>query len=98
MYGMEGGQWSTIIIMMEAAISDKWVPVKLAEHVVTKEKVAVKIINKQKMHQMNMHGKLSREINIMQLMAHPHVIRMYDLIDTPSEIFMIMEYVSGRQR
>ena len=69
--------------------------VKLAEHVVTGQKVAVKIINKQKMHQMNMHEKLSREINILKVMAHPHVIRMYELIDSPTELFMIMEYVSG---
>lgn len=69
--------------------------VKLAEHVLTGQKVAVKIINKQKMHQMNMHEKLSREINILKVMAHPHVIRMYELIDSPTELFMIMEYVSG---
>lgn len=69
--------------------------VKLAEHVITGQKVAVKIINKQKMHQMNMHEKLSREINILKVMAHPHVIRLYELIDSPTELFMIMEYVSG---
>jgi serine/threonine protein kinase len=69
--------------------------VKLAEHVITGQKVAIKIINKQKMHQMNMHEKLSREINILKVMAHPHVIRMYELIDSPTELFMVMEYVSG---
>jgi 5'-AMP-activated protein kinase catalytic alpha subunit len=69
--------------------------VKLAEHVITGQKVAIKIINKQKMHQMNMHEKLSREINILKTMAHPHVIRMYELIDSPTELFMVMEYVSG---
>jgi len=69
--------------------------VKLAEHIVTGQKVAIKIINKQKMHQMNMHEKLSREINILKVMAHPHVIRMYELIDSPTELFMVMEYVSG---
>ena len=26
---------------------------------------------------------------------HPHVIRLYELIDTPSDIFMVMEFVSG---
>lgn len=69
--------------------------VKLAEHVITGQKVAIKIINKQKMHQMNMHEKLSREINILKVMSHPHVIRMYELIDSPTELFMVMEYVSG---
>ncbi|CAD7933130.1 unnamed protein product [Amoebophrya sp. A25] len=69
--------------------------VKLAEHLLTGEKVAVKIINKLKMETMNMHEKTRREITILQLLKHPHVIRLYELIDTPSDLFMVMEYVAG---
>mmetsp|Transcript_50675 Transcript_50675/g.109980 ORF Transcript_50675/g.109980 Transcript_50675/m.109980 type:complete len:503 (+) Transcript_50675:112-1620(+) len=69
--------------------------VKLAEHTMTGQKVAVKIINKKKMEQMNMHEKIRREINILQFLKHPHVIRLYELLDTPSDIFMVMEYVPG---
>merc|ERR1719265_1278735 len=42
-----------------------------------------------------MHEKIRREINILQYLKHPHVIRLYELIDTPSDIFMVMEYVPG---
>jgi len=69
--------------------------VKMAEHLMSGLKVAVKIINKKKMEQMNMHEKIRREINILQFLKHPHVIRLYELIDTPSDIFMVMEYVPG---
>lgn len=69
--------------------------VKVASHVKTEQKVAIKIINKRKMEQMNMHEKIRREINILQFLKHPHVIRLYELIDTPSDIFMVMEYVPG---
>eukprot|EP00927_Polykrikos_kofoidii_P078066 TRINITY_DN74946_c0_g1_i1.p1 TRINITY_DN74946_c0_g1~~TRINITY_DN74946_c0_g1_i1.p1 ORF type:complete len:510 (-),score=89.10 TRINITY_DN74946_c0_g1_i1:155-1684(-) len=69
--------------------------VKLAEHVQTQQKVAIKIINRRKMEQMNMHEKIRREINILQFMKHPHVIRLYELVDSPSDIFMVLEYVSG---
>ncbi|CAD7934218.1 unnamed protein product [Amoebophrya sp. A120] len=69
--------------------------VKLAEHALTGEKVAVKIINKLKMESMNMHEKIRREITILQLLKHPHVIRLYELLDTPSDLFMVMEYVPG---
>jgi len=69
--------------------------VKLAVHDKTEQKVAIKIINKRKMEQMNMHEKIRREINILQFLSHPHVIRLYELIDTPSDIFMVMEYVQG---
>lgn len=69
--------------------------VKMAEHLLTGQKVAIKIINKRKMEQMNMHEKIRREINILQFLKHPHVIRLYELLDTPSDIFMVMEYVPG---
>lgn len=69
--------------------------VKMAEHELTHQKVAIKIINKRKMENMNMHEKVRREINILQYLKHPHVIRLYELLDTPTDIFMVMEYVSG---
>ncbi|CAE6935577.1 KIN10 [Symbiodinium sp. CCMP2592] len=67
----------------------------MAEHTLTGQKVAIKIINKRKMEQMNMHEKIRREIQILQFLKHPHVIRLYELLDTPSDIFMVMEYVPG---
>lgn len=42
-----------------------------------------------------MHEKIRREIQILQFLKHPHVIRLYELLDTPSDIFMVMEYVQG---
>ena len=69
--------------------------VKLAEHIPTGQQVAIKIINKARMLQMNMNEKLSREVNILKMMTHPHVIRLFELLDSPTEIFMVMEYVSG---
>jgi len=54
--------------------------VKLAEHRLTGQKVAVKIINKNKMESMNMHEKIRREITILQALPHPHVIRLYTVL------------------
>eukprot|EP00922_Rhytidocystis_sp_ex-Travisia-forbesii_P044740 GHVS01066676.1.p1 GENE.GHVS01066676.1~~GHVS01066676.1.p1 ORF type:complete len:847 (-),score=66.73 GHVS01066676.1:451-2991(-) len=47
------------------------------------------------MQSMDMHEKIRREINILQSLNHPHVIRLYELVDTPTDIFMVMEYVPG---
>jgi len=69
--------------------------VKLAEHEITGRKVAIKIINRRKMETLNMQEKIRREISILQFIKHPHVIRLYELIDTPSDMFMVMEYVPG---
>lgn len=69
--------------------------VKLATHAVTGHKVAVKILNKAKIKQLGMEEKVRREINILHLCTHPHIIRLYEVIDTPTDIFLVNEYVSG---
>lgn len=69
--------------------------VKLATHAITKHKVAVKILNKAKIKQLGMEEKVQREINILHLCTHPHIIRLYEVIDTPTDIFLVNEYVSG---
>eukprot|EP00601_Ochromonadales_sp_CCMP2298_P010920 CAMPEP_0173249996 /NCGR_PEP_ID=MMETSP1142-20121109/19344_1 /TAXON_ID=483371 /ORGANISM="non described non described, Strain CCMP2298" /LENGTH=662 /DNA_ID=CAMNT_0014182715 /DNA_START=241 /DNA_END=2229 /DNA_ORIENTATION=+ len=69
--------------------------VKLAHHIVTGLKVAVKILNKGKIKHLEMAEKVRREINILKMCTHPHIIRLYEVIDTPSDIFVIMEFVSG---
>jgi len=69
--------------------------VKLATHAVTEHKVAVKILNKAKIKQLGMEEKVQREINILHLCTHPHIIRLYEVIDTPTDIFLVNEYVSG---
>lgn len=42
-----------------------------------------------------MEEKVQREINILHLCTHPHIIRLYEVIDTPTDIFLVNEYVSG---
>jgi 5'-AMP-activated protein kinase catalytic alpha subunit len=69
--------------------------VKLAHHIITGLKVAVKILNKGKIKHMEMAEKVRREINILKMCTHPHIIRLYEVIDTPTDIFVIMEFVSG---
>eukprot|EP00816_Leptocylindrus_hargravesii_P008319 CAMPEP_0196809672 /NCGR_PEP_ID=MMETSP1362-20130617/9581_1 /TAXON_ID=163516 /ORGANISM="Leptocylindrus danicus, Strain CCMP1856" /LENGTH=745 /DNA_ID=CAMNT_0042184427 /DNA_START=239 /DNA_END=2476 /DNA_ORIENTATION=- len=69
--------------------------VKLATHCVTGQKVAIKILNKAKIKQLGMEEKVQREINILHLCTHPHIIRLYEVVDTPTDIFLVNEYVSG---
>lgn len=42
-----------------------------------------------------MDNKIKREIQILQLFRHPHIIRMYEVIETSSDVFMFLEFVSG---
>ncbi|KAK6590330.1 hypothetical protein RS030_162538 [Cryptosporidium xiaoi] len=69
--------------------------VKLGIHEPTERKVAVKIMNKEKMKSLNMYDKSKKEIGILKSIIHPHIIRLYEVLDTPTDIYMIMEYVKG---
>jgi 5'-AMP-activated protein kinase catalytic alpha subunit len=69
--------------------------VKVAEHSPTGHKVAIKILNRRKVKMMDMEEKVRREIKILRLFMHPHIIRLYEVIETPSDIFVVMEYVKS---
>ncbi|TMW58966.1 hypothetical protein Poli38472_007111 [Pythium oligandrum] len=69
--------------------------VKLATHEITGHKVAIKILNRNKIRNLDMGEKVRREISLLRKMRHPHLIRLYEVIDTPTDIFMVLEYVAG---
>ncbi|KAG0568994.1 hypothetical protein M758_6G053700 [Ceratodon purpureus] len=69
--------------------------VKVAEHSPTGHKVAIKILNRRKVKMMDMEEKVRREIKILRLFMHPHIIRLYEVIETPTDIFVVMEYVKS---
>ena len=65
-----------------------------AHHNLTGIKVAVKIINKKKMKNKNMISKVKREIKILKYINHPNIIKLYEVLDTTNDIFVIMELAS----
>ncbi|KAD4385343.1 hypothetical protein R6Q59_010393 [Mikania micrantha] len=69
--------------------------VKIAEHTLTGYKVAVKILNRRKLKNPEMEEKVRREIKICRLFVHPHIIRLYEVIETPLDIYVVMEYVKS---
>ncbi|KAI9482945.1 MAG: kinase-like domain-containing protein [Benjaminiella poitrasii] len=70
--------------------------VKLAVHAITGQKVALKIINRKKIASMDMGGRVKREIQYLKLLRHPHIIKLYEVITTPTDIIMVIEY-AGRE-
>ncbi|KAA3677245.1 5'-AMP-activated protein kinase, catalytic alpha subunit [Paragonimus westermani] len=69
--------------------------VKVGIHKSTGVQVAVKIVDHDKIKALDVAGKLRREIPNLWLFRHPHIIKLYQVISTPTDIFMIMEFVSG---
>jgi serine/threonine protein kinase len=61
--------------------------VKLARHRRTNEQVAIKIISKASLaNRAAVNRGIEREIAIMKLINHPHVIRLYDVYETEKEL------------
>lgn len=71
--------------------------VKLGVHAGTGEKVAIKILEKRKIVEVADVERVSREILILKRVGavHDNVIRLFEVIDTPKAIYLIMEYCSG---
>jgi len=41
------------------------------------------------------HVAVRRELKVMQVVMHPHIIRLYEIIETHSDIYVVMEYVES---
>lgn len=68
--------------------------VKLGIHSHTQEKVAIKILEKSKISDVADVERVTREINILKQVRHPNIIQLYEIIETPKQLFLVMEYVS----
>lgn len=69
--------------------------VKLGIHIFTGEKVAVKILEKDKILEVADVERVAREIHILKLIRHPNIIQLYEIIETGKQLYLIMEYASG---
>jgi carbon catabolite-derepressing protein kinase len=54
--------------------------VVLAQDVKTNNKVALKIIQKSSILKMSHIHRLRREINLLRLLKHPNIVRLYDVV------------------
>ncbi|KAH7337919.1 kinase-like domain-containing protein [Pyrenochaeta sp. MPI-SDFR-AT-0127] len=85
------GQYTIVKTLGEGSFGK----VKLATHQVSGQKVALKIINRKRLVTRDMAGRIEREIQYLQLLRHPHIIKLYTVITTPIEIIMVLEYAGG---
>ena len=69
--------------------------VKLARHLLAGTHVAIKMLNRARIRELGILEKVRREIKILKILHHPHIIRLYEVIETPSDVFLVMEFVPG---
>ena len=67
--------------------------VKLGIHLLTNEKVAIKIFDKGKIKNEKEVEYIEREISILKKLNHYNTIKLYNIIQNENFIFLIQEYV-----
>jgi len=55
-------------------------------------KVAIKVIDKAKVEDMN---DIQREIEVMSMLDHPNVVKLFEIYDEPKKMMLVMELVTG---
>ena len=69
--------------------------VKLAIHIITGEKVAIKILQKNLIRDQNEYERIEREIKYLKLFSHPNIIQIYEVIENITSFYIVMEYAQG---
>lgn len=69
--------------------------VRAAWHRLTGQKVAIKTYDKSKLKDPEHWKRVQSEIKIMEQVSHPRIARMYEAVETPKRMHLIMECLDG---
>jgi len=67
----------------------------LATHKVTKEKFAIKIYTKEFLLDPQKRNIVKNEINILKQLDNEYIMKLYEEIDTPDYLYLVLEYING---
>ena len=71
--------------------------VKLAVHKPSNNIVAIKILEKVKILQLEDKTRVEREIKILKCLRHANIVHLYSVLQTDKSIYLIMEYIHGKE-
>jgi carbon catabolite-derepressing protein kinase len=55
----------------------------------------MKYISKAVIHMTKTKTRVQREVEYMRTLRHPHIIKLYEVISTPTDIIIVLEYAGG---
>jgi len=65
-------------------------------HIPTGEKVAIKIMDKSQLMEDPLNfQRVENEISILKKVHHKNIIKLYELMESPQKIYLVMEYCEG---
>ncbi|KAG0228715.1 hypothetical protein BGW42_002040 [Actinomortierella wolfii] len=82
-------------LLLQTLGEGEFAKVKLGMHVDTGEEVAIKLIRRQSVDNTPRINKIGREISVLRTIRHPHIISLFDVIETERYIGIVIEYASG---
>ena len=69
--------------------------VKLAMHKKNRNKFAIKIYTKKTLLDPQKRNTVKNETNILKQIDNENVMKLYEVIDTPSNLYLVLEYING---
>ena len=69
--------------------------VRLVINKINKKKYAIKIYSKISLFDNQKKTIIKNEISILKKLNHENIMKMYEIIDTPNNLYLILEYING---
>eukprot|EP01062_Namystynia_karyoxenos_P080975 TRINITY_DN881_c0_g1_i1.p1 TRINITY_DN881_c0_g1~~TRINITY_DN881_c0_g1_i1.p1 ORF type:complete len:498 (+),score=232.59 TRINITY_DN881_c0_g1_i1:80-1495(+) len=69
--------------------------VKLAKHVETGQRFAVKIVQKSRLREEGLEEQMKREITVQKMLVHRNVVRLFEVMQTDNNIYLVLELITG---
>ncbi|KAK4377599.1 hypothetical protein RND71_003895 [Anisodus tanguticus] len=66
-----------------------------ARDIRTRQSVAIKTVSKAKILKGGFTEHVKREIAIMRMLRHPHIVRLHEVLATKTKIYYVMEFAKG---
>lgn len=92
--GPNGKKFNQTYMLARELGSGAFSVVKLAMHLETGQKAAVKIVSKKKLSEED-YTALMLEIQILSELDHPHIIKLFETYDEGTDFYIVTELVAG---
>ena len=82
-------------LLGEALGEGAFAKVRLATQIHIKEKCAIKIVDKRFLENVQDIQRLRKEIKILKKIRHKNIIQLYDIMESKTNLYFVMEYCKG---
>ena len=93
MIGNKIQNYKIISLLGEGGMGD----VYLGEHVSIKRKVAIKVLKPELVKNEEIRKRFKNEASMLAHLQHPNIVGLIDYIEQEDGLYLIMEYVDGRE-